>query len=112
MKKVDDYLAQLEPADRAALEHIRTTVRRMAPDAEEVWSYGMPGFKYNGHYLLGFAGFMNHLSLFPTGGPVQALKQELGDFKLSSGTIQFTADKPIPRPLLHTIIQMRLDSLR
>ena len=65
MSAVDDYLAALPPDQRAALEHLRATIRAAAPDATEAISYGMPAFKQDGRGLVGYAAFKAHCSLFP-----------------------------------------------
>ncbi len=111
MSLIDDYLKDVSPAERAELERIRQIVKQVVPEAEEVISYGMPGFKYQKKYLIGFAPFKDHLSLFPTSGPVQALKDKLGMYKLSKGTIQFTADNPIPEALIKELIAHRVSSI-
>src|SRR5215831_1299714 len=96
MSLIDEYLMQLGVPERAALERIRRIVHETVPEAEEVIGYGMPGFKYRGKYLVGFSAFKNHLSLFPASGPVEAFKEQLRDFNLSKGTVQFTLEKPLP----------------
>jgi uncharacterized protein YdhG (YjbR/CyaY superfamily) len=77
-----------------------------ASDATEYISYGMPGYKQNG-YLLGFAAFKNHCSLFP-GGTALDYADRLNDFRISKGTIQFTPDKPIPESLVREIVRARI----
>lgn len=111
MSVVDDYLAEVDEPQRAELERIRQIVKRAAPAAEEVISYGMPVFKYHGQYLIGFAAFKNHLSLFPASHPIEVLKDRLSDFKLSKGTIQFTLDHPIPESLIKQLVDIRLTDI-
>jgi uncharacterized protein YdhG (YjbR/CyaY superfamily) len=102
----ETYLASVEsPEARALLERIRAIVREEVPDAEEVFSYGMPGFKFHGP-LVWFAAFKNHCSLFPA-GRVSAFADELKDFKTSKGTIQFTVEKPLPDSLVRSIVKAR-----
>ena len=108
MTVIDTYLKTLSEPEAAELERMRDIVHEIVPDATEVISYGMPGFRYHGKYMLGFNAFKDHLSLFPTGGPVEKFKNKLGDFKLSKGTIQFTVVKPIPDLLLKQIVQERI----
>lgn len=75
---VDDYLAALPEAPRAALEKLRKQIRAAAPDAIETISYQMPTFKLDGRLLLSYAGFKNHCSLFPASdGVVEACGGEL-----------------------------------
>ena len=70
MSVVDDYLKNLPEPQKAELERIRKIVKQTVPEAEEVISYGVPGFKYKGKYLITFAAFKDHLSLFPGSAPI------------------------------------------
>lgn len=104
---VDEYLAAV-PSDEAreALMELRSLIKEIVPDAQECISYGIPSYKRKG-YLCGFAAFKNHCSFFP-GGTVQDYADQLQDYKISKGTIQFQPDKPIPSSLLRTIILARV----
>jgi uncharacterized protein YdhG (YjbR/CyaY superfamily) len=104
MTVIDDYFAKVEPPQRKELERIRRIVKDVVPEAVEVISYGMPGFKYKGRYLVSFAAFKGHMSLFPGSAPVESFKKELSGYKLSKGTIQFTLDKPLPDDIIKAII--------
>ena len=108
MTVIDEHLAKLDLANRAALERIRAIVRAEVPTAVEAISYGMPAFKYQGKYLLGFDAFTDHLGLFPTPEPIEVLRSKLGDYKLSKGTVQFTLEKPLPEALIKEIIHVRM----
>lgn len=96
---------------RALLQQIRKIVFELAPDAEETKSYGMPAFKYNGKYLVAFAVFKDHLSLFPGGHAIEAVQDKLVDYKTSKGTVQFTIDKPLPDSVIREIITVRLKDI-
>jgi uncharacterized protein YdhG (YjbR/CyaY superfamily) len=101
---VDQYLAGVASDDaRALLQRVRTIIREEAPEAQEVISYGMPGYKLHG-YLVGFAAFKNHCSLFP-GGRVAEFADLVKGFKTAKGTIQFTVDKPLPESAVRTIVK-------
>ena len=52
MSVIDDYLAKYSGAEKLELEKIRDIVRKTVPDAQEVITYGMPGFKYNGDFRI------------------------------------------------------------
>lgn len=104
MSIIDDLLSESEPAQRTELERIRRVVHELCPDAEEVKTYGMPGFKYRGKYLLSFAAFKDHLSLFPGAEPTAVLEEKLKEYRFSKGTIQFTPDNPLPDDLLTEIV--------
>lgn len=108
MSVIDDYLNNVREPHRQQLEHIRKIVHAATPDAEEVISYGMPAFKYKGKYLIGFTAFKDHMSIFPASRPIEVLKDKLGEFKLSKGTIQFTLDHPVPEAIIKELVQIRL----
>jgi uncharacterized protein YdhG (YjbR/CyaY superfamily) len=111
MSVVDSYLNDLPKPQRVELERIRQIVRKYYPDAKEAISYGMPAFKYQGKYLVAYWAFKDHLSVFPTNGPVAVLASKLSDYKTSKGTIQFTLKKTIPEPLLAEILQERVRAI-
>lgn len=43
--RVRKYLASLPPDARQILKKVRLTIRGAAPEATEVFSYGIPGFR-------------------------------------------------------------------
>jgi uncharacterized protein YdhG (YjbR/CyaY superfamily) len=107
IKNVDEYLAKQPEKNRVALEKLRVIIRNLIPEAEEKISYGMPMYKFHG-MLVGFAGYKNHLGFYP-GAIVGKFAEELKDFKISKGTIQFGVDKPIPKELLTRIIKAKIE---
>jgi uncharacterized protein YdhG (YjbR/CyaY superfamily) len=108
MSEMDDYLDGLTPEQKEALARVRAAVERMAPDAEEGVSYGMPAYLYAGRPLLGFRAAKRHLSVFPfSPAAVEAVKDRLEGFDLSKGTIRFSADRPVPEDVLADLILAR-----
>ncbi len=103
MSVIDSYLANVSEPQRAELERVRRIVAATVPDAEEVITYAMPGFKYRGKYLIAFAAFKDHLSVFPGAGAVAGLQDQLGDFRLSKGTVQFTLERPLPEAIIRDL---------
>lgn len=110
---VDTYLAGLVPAQKKELERIRTLVKKTFPDTEETISYGMPTFKYKGKILIHYAGFKNHMSIFPTADPLMYsnLGKQLEKFRTSKGTLQFTEDNPIPDSLIKELLAIRVKTI-
>ncbi|HEX9375831.1 MAG TPA: DUF1801 domain-containing protein [Actinomycetota bacterium] len=106
---MDDYLAGLPEAPRAALEQLRKTIRATAPEAAETISYRMPAFKLHGRFLVWFAAFKDHCSLFPASARVlEAHGEELKPYFSGKGTLRFTADRPIPAALVRKIVKTRI----
>jgi uncharacterized protein YdhG (YjbR/CyaY superfamily) len=95
MSVIDDYLVDVSPEHRAKLQEIRTLIQKTVPETSETISYGIPTLDYKGKHLIHFAAFKDHLSLFP-GALSPELQEEVKDFKLSKGTIQFIVEHPIP----------------
>jgi len=107
---VEDYLAAVPEKSRAALEKLRKTIKAAAPEATETISYQMPAFKDHGRFLVSYAAFKDHCSLFPASNAVmEALGEELNPYFSGKGTLRFTADKPIPAALVKKIVKARIE---
>lgn len=106
---VDEYLAELPEKVQSTLQTLRKTIQSAAPDAQELISYQIPGFKYKGRPLVYFAAFKNHCSFFGASKALlQNFKKELEPYKTSAGTIQFTTDKPLPALLVKKLVKARM----
>jgi uncharacterized protein YdhG (YjbR/CyaY superfamily) len=106
---VDEYLAALPDDRRAAMELLRQTIRAAAPEAIELISYQMPAFKTHGQFLVSYAAFKNHYSLFPASEPViEEGGPELAPYLAGKGTIRFPKDRPIPTALVTRIVRVRV----
>jgi uncharacterized protein YdhG (YjbR/CyaY superfamily) len=107
---VEEYLAALPKGSRTALEKLRKTIKAAAPDATETISYQMPAFKDHGRFLVSYAAFKDHCSLFPASNAVmEALGNELQPYFSGKGTLRFQPDKPIPAALVRKIVKARLE---
>ena len=83
-------------------------IRKAAPKAEEVITYGIPAFKQNG-FLLGFAASAKHCSLHPMNNHTVAdFASELAGYSMSTGTVRFTPDKPLPAAVVAKIVKARI----
>jgi uncharacterized protein YdhG (YjbR/CyaY superfamily) len=100
---VDEYLAALHENVRATLETLRQTIKQAAPDAEEVFTYQMPGFRYYGRFIW-FAAFTNHYSLFVTPGVLAAFKEEMKAYTTTKSALKFPLDHPVPVELVTNIV--------
>jgi uncharacterized protein YdhG (YjbR/CyaY superfamily) len=107
-KTVDEYLARVPEPGRSTLKKIRAAIKAAAPrDATETISYGIPAFRQK-EVLIWFARFADHCSLFPTGAIIEQFKDELKDYTISKGTIQFPLNKPLPASLVKKMVKARL----
>jgi len=107
---VEDYLAALPEEPRATLEKLRKTIKAVAPEATETISYQMPTFKLRGRFLVSYAAFKHHCSLFPaTDEMFEAFGEELKPFFSGKGTIRFTTEQPLPSALVKKIVRSRVE---
>ena len=110
--RVDAYLATLPADQRDLLEGVRRRVKQLVPDADETISYDMPAFKLGGRFLLSYAGWKKHCSLYPlTDSFLTAHAADLEGFGRTKGSIHFTAARPLAPDVLDALIRARVADL-
>src|SRR6266436_1876285 len=103
-KSVDEYIATHPEGEQAVLQRVRGAIRKALPGADEGISYQIPTFKLHGGYVVYFAGWKQHYSLYPaTGRLVAALKDDLAPYEVSKGTIRFPLSEAVPVKLIGRI---------
>ena len=65
MGTVDDYLAELEPDDREAIDRVYAVARDEVPEAEQGKGYGMPALVYRGKPLISVMRAKKHIGIYP-----------------------------------------------
>jgi uncharacterized protein YdhG (YjbR/CyaY superfamily) len=107
--EVDAYLRGVTEPGRSTLQTLRRTILEIIPDAEQVISYRVPAFRARGETVAGFAAFKNHLSYLPFSGSVlPQLADELDGYSMTKSSLHFPADRPLPKPLVQKLIEVRL----
>ena len=104
---IDTYISGFPDGIQKLLQEVRATIKKAAPEAEEVISYGMPAFRQNG-MLVWYAAFKNHIGFYPIPSGINAFKEELSAFKGTKGSVHFSFDKPLPVDLISRIVSFRL----
>ena len=104
-------MAQATPSQQKILKHIRSLIKSIVPETTETIAYGIPTLKYQGHNLIHFAAFKDHMSLFPTAQPIAELASELEPYIAGKGTLRFSEDNIIPDALIKQIIELRLAAI-
>ena len=106
-KTVDEYIS-LQPKNiKPLLQQIRKTIKEAAPDAKELISYNMPGYKLKG-MLVYFAAWKEHIGFYGASSTlVEKFKKELSAYEISKGTNKFPFDKPLPLALITKIVKYR-----
>ena len=107
-KNIDEYLSGFPEDTKRLLREIRSIVKMIVPEADETISYGIPTFKLNGHYLIYFAGYKKHVSIFPAPRGSDAFEKRVAPYKSGKGTIQFSIAAPLPTGLVERLVKLRL----
>lgn len=107
-KDIDQYISGFPKEVQALLQQVRGTIKKAAPGAEERISYGIPAFNLNNRYLIYFAGFKNHISVYPAPRQSEEFKEKLAGYKGGKGTVQFPLDKPLPLGLITQIVKFKV----
>lgn len=105
---VDDCIATYPPATQKLLNQVRATIKKAAPKAEELISYGMPAYKLNGKALVYFSGYKHHIGFYATPTGHREFKAELAKYKQGKGSVQFPIDEPMPLKLIERIVKFRV----
>jgi uncharacterized protein YdhG (YjbR/CyaY superfamily) len=103
-ESVDAYIARHPQGVRAILRRVRSIVRKALPAAEETISYQIPSYRLHGTYVVYFAGWKEHYSLYPvTDRVVARVGSQLRPYQVSKGTVRFPLSQPVPARLIERI---------
>jgi uncharacterized protein YdhG (YjbR/CyaY superfamily) len=107
-RSIDDYIAAQPVAIQPMLQQVRAQISGLLPDAGEAISYAMPTYKINGKNIVHFAGYKQHIGIYPGSQVVAELQGELGGYKTSKGAVQLPLTESFPHPLIERIVRVRL----
>lgn len=108
---VDEYIAGYPSDVQALLEHVRATIKEVAPDAIETIKYAIPTFVLNGN-LISFAAYKNHIGVYPAPAGSKAFEKQIAVYRRGKSMVQFPLDRPIPTSLLRQIVVLRSGKIR
>jgi uncharacterized protein YdhG (YjbR/CyaY superfamily) len=100
-QSVDHYIASHPVETQVVLQRVRQILGKAVPGAEEVISYQIAALKKHGTYVVYFAGWKKHYSLYPVRASVDAaFKAALLPYERSKGTVRFPLSEPVPAKLI------------
>lgn len=108
---IDAYLATLSRDVKPILEEIRHTIQKVAPEATEAISYGMPTFKLRGKNLVHFAAWKHHIGFYATPSGNRAFQKELSKYQGAKGSVQFPLSEKMPLKLIADIAKYRVGEI-
>lgn len=106
-KTIDEYIKQYPENVQRILQGIRETLQKALPDATETVSYGMPTFDLNGHHLVYFGAWKDHIGIYP-------LYTDGGEYKdvflplKEKNTIKLPFDEPFPYDIVEKFAHFRV----
>lgn len=102
---IEAYLDSLPPDVRTALEQLRTTIREVVPDGEDVIRYNIPTVQRGGRSIVHYAGWTHHVSLYPAPDGDPDLEREVAPYLTGRSTLKFTLDQPLPLELVAKVVR-------
>jgi uncharacterized protein YdhG (YjbR/CyaY superfamily) len=106
---IDDYIDTFPTDVQAILEQVRRRIGSTLPTADEAISYGIPTFTIGGRYLVYFAGWKHHISVYPVPAGDATFEQEIEPYRAGKGTLKFPLAKPIPYHLIERVAALLME---
>ena len=106
---VDEYESTVPDAARKHFKHLRTLVREVLPQAQEVISYAIVAYKVDERrppvYI---SGWRDHVALYPVPRD-ENLRNDLEPYIKGKGTLWFGLDKPLPAELIKAAVLANIE---
>ena len=99
---IESYIAAQPEQIQPFLNMVRDKIRSVLPEAEERISWRMPTY-WEGHNIIHFAAYKNHIGLYPGPEAIEHFSDELKEYKTSKGAVQFPYNIEIPLELIGEI---------
>ncbi len=109
---VDEYLAELTDAERAALAGLRELVRRTVPEARESMKYGLPHYDLHGP-LFALAAQKHYMALYVAEtGVVANFRPRLSRLDVGTSCIRFRRPQDLPESVTTELLLAAADRRR
>jgi uncharacterized protein YdhG (YjbR/CyaY superfamily) len=105
-RTVAEYIGSFPNDVQAVLREVRRRILSVVPEAGEKISYQIPAMTLNGKTLVQFAGWKQHVSLYPVPELEPAFAAELAPYLAGKGTVRFPLDEPIPDGLIERLVTL------
>lgn len=102
---VDEYIASVPAAARPKFDELRQLVKTALPNAKEVTSYGIIGYKIDDKRARVFiSGWKDHVAMYPIPKD-EALQAQLMPYTKGKGTLWFKLDEALPKPVIEMAVK-------
>ena len=112
---IDDYISNQPKETQKVLQELRAIIKEAAPDAIEILNYKVPSFtlvpggKRDQQIMI--AGYEKFVGFYPFPTTVAEFSDELADYKLGKGSVQFPLNKPLPKDLIIRMLRFRREEI-
>ena len=107
---VNNYIENIPSAAQSKFSILRRIVREKAPEAREVLSYGIIGYKVDDKRARVFiSGWKDHVAIYPI-PKSEGLRKELQPYIKGKGTLWFKLDEPLPETLIERAVVALLEA--
>ncbi|MEZ7755701.1 DUF1801 domain-containing protein [Microbacterium paraoxydans] len=115
MGTIDDYLTDLDTADRAVIAGVYAIATEEVPEAAQGTGYGMPALVYAGKPLLSVMRAKKHIGVYPFSPEAVAAVADLlaghPGVSLDKGTIRFQPEHSLPVEAVRALIRSRVSQI-
>lgn len=105
--EVDAYIRKFPAPVQGQLRKVRAAIRRAAPRATELISYRIPAYR-QARMLVFFAGFRNHIGLYPPVRGDASLEKAVARYAGPKGNLKFPLGEPLPLALIARIVRLKV----
>jgi uncharacterized protein YdhG (YjbR/CyaY superfamily) len=109
---IDDYIQSFPENVQVVLEQVRATIRGALPEAEEKISYNIPAITIGGRSVVQFAGWKQHVSVYPAPEGDESLDRAMAPYRSDRATLKFPLSEPIPQDLVARVATRLADRRR
>jgi uncharacterized protein YdhG (YjbR/CyaY superfamily) len=101
----DEFINSFPKDTGAVLKKLRLAIKQTIPRAEQTISYNIPCFKLNGKYVVYFAGYAKHVSIYPIPKETALFKESLTKYQTGKGTLRFPLHEPLPLTFIKKVVR-------
>lgn len=110
-QSVDEYINQQSESTKIALQDIRSFILEAVPDAIELFNYDIPAYALikggKREQQIMIAGYKNHIGFYPHPKTIEYFHEELREYKIGKGSVQFPINKSLPKDLIIRMVKYR-----
>jgi uncharacterized protein YdhG (YjbR/CyaY superfamily) len=111
-RDVDHYISTFDETQQQALRCVRETIRQAAPEASETITYHMPTYVLDGRYLVYFAAYKKHLSVFGLSGSALSRHAEAAKpYVTAKGALRIPFSRLLPLDLVADLVRASAEDI-